>query len=199
MLLSKLEQKVLIHIKAECKKFGIKCLISKGKYIKLDGIKVNGYFDSDNLLLRFSTGTPNWLLVASHEYCHMLQYIENCPSWKAFGKNNINFTDWLNGQKLSIKKLNKVINLTIDVERDCEQRSSEFLKSFGYKKIEEYIQKANAYTLFYYYMRDNRVWYKIGQEPYNFSTVWKNFPKTLDIDKITVYNSLKNYYYYCVA
>jgi len=62
----------------------------------------------------------------------------------------------------------------------------------------EYIQKANAYTLFYLFVSDERVWYTIGKEPYRLPTVWKQFPKSFDIDLISTYNNLKHLYWRCI-
>lgn len=196
--MTKLEKHIIEHVKAECKKYKVKFYIGKGKYLLCNGIKVNGYFDSDELVLAISLNTPNWLLILSHEYSHMLQYFEQCKEWKYYEKSLFDFVAFIEGSKVSKKYLNKSIETLIDLERDCEVRSSNFLSSVGYDKIDVYIQKANAYTLFYYYMKENKVWYKIGKEPYNLPKVWKKFPKTFNIDKKAVYNELKNNYVNCV-
>jgi hypothetical protein len=61
----------------------------------------------------------------------------------------------------------------------------EKIKKWSLDKIidtEEYIQKSNAYILFYLWMKKNRSWYTIGKEPYNIDEIVSIMPKTFDID-----------------
>lgn len=191
--MTKIGQKVLTHVKAACKTSGVTLYVGKGKHVKCDEFKVNGYFDCKKKVLAFSTGTPAWVLVASHEVSHMQQWVDQCIAWKEYCSVTNDVSDFFEWSDESFR-------VTIAMERDCEQRSVKLLRSFGYpkKRIDEYIQKANAYTLFYHYVHEYKKWYKIGVEPYNLPKVWKKFPKVFGIDQKAVYNDLKQYYAYCV-
>jgi hypothetical protein len=84
-----------------------------------------------------------------------------------------------------MNNIDNEIRTSIIVEVDCEKRTVEKIKKYGLDSIiniDEYIQKSNAYVLFYLWMRKNRKWYTIGKEPYNIPDVVSVMPKTFDID-----------------
>ena len=115
----------------------------------------------------------------------MDQWVEKVPEWtENVGMDNIE--KWLNGDDtVNMNNIDNEIRTSIIVEVDCEKRTVEKIKKYGLDSIiniDEYIQKSNAYVLFYLWMRKNRKWYTIGKEPYNIPDVVNIMPKTFDID-----------------
>lgn len=163
------------------------------KLVKTPGVKyvgsdfmVNGYFDEVSRTLACSLGKDisQWLPVLLHEGSHMDQFLEQVPSWT----NNVGLDktdEWLSGEDVDLELISKEIKTSIDVELDCEKRTVEKIKKYNLQNIidvKEYIQKSNAYILFYLWMKKNRKWYTIGKEPYNIPQVVSSMPSNFDIN-----------------
>jgi translation elongation factor EF-1beta len=119
----------------------------------------------------------------------MDQFLENDPVFN----NSLGLDEtfkWTEGSEdVDFNKIDREIESGIAVEVDCEKRTVEKIKQYGLEfvvSVDEYIQKSNAYVLFYRWMRKNRTWYKIGLEPYNIKSVYTKMPKTFDIDYSTL-------------
>lgn len=182
--------KVFIEdLKIYTKENNIKLILSpeKGVQFSEGGILCNGYFDDITSTLACALGkdVSQWLVILLHESCHMDQWVEKVPEWtENVGMDNIE--KWLNGDdSVNMNNIDNEIRTSIIVEVDCEKRTVEKIKKYGLDSIiniDEYIQKSNAYVLFYLWMRKNRKWYTIGKEPYNIPDVVSVMPKTFDID-----------------
>jgi len=182
--------KVFIEdLKLYTKENNIKLVLSpeKGVQFSEGGILCNGYFDDITSTLACALGkdVSQWLVILLHESCHMDQWVEKVPEWtENVGMDNIE--KWLNGDDtVNMNNIDNEIRTSIIVEVDCEKRTVEKIKKYGLDSIiniDEYIQKSNAYVLFYLWMRKNRKWYTIGKEPYNIPDVVSVMPKTFDID-----------------
>ena len=182
--------KVFIEdLKIYTKENNIKLILSpeKGVQFSEGGILCNGYFDDITSTLACALGkdVSQWLVILLHESCHMDQWVEKVPEWtENVGMDNIE--KWLNGDdSVNMNNIDNEIRTSIIVEVDCEKRTVEKIKKYGLDSIiniDEYIQKSNAYVLFYLWMRNNRKWYTIGKEPYNIPDVVSVMPKTFDID-----------------
>lgn len=182
--------KVFIEdLKIYTKENNIKLILSpeKGVQFSEGGILCNGYFDDITSTLACALGkdVSQWLVILLHESCHMDQWVEKVPEWtENVGMDNIE--KWLNGDdSVNMNNIDNEIRTSIIVEVDCEKRTVEKIKKYGLDSIiniDEYIQKSNAYVLFYLWMRKNRKWYTIGKEPYNIPDVVNVMPKTFDID-----------------
>jgi hypothetical protein len=177
------------NLQERCDENGINILITNTKgipYVTDSGLMVNGYFDEDAKILACAAGKDisQWLTILIHESSHMEQFMEGVPEWT----NNLglNETDkWLSGNDVDMKKVTDEIKTSIQVELDCEKRTIKKIKKWGLDNIvdtDEYIQKANAYIMFYLWMKENRKWYEIGREPYNLPEIFKEMPKTFDND-----------------
>jgi hypothetical protein len=168
----------------------IKLLLSSESGIRYgedSNIFCNGYFDGDNRVLACAMGKDisYWLIILLHESSHMDQFLENDPNWT----NNIGLvqTDkWLEGSDdVDLDIISEEIRTSINIEIDCERRTIQKIKNWsleGIIDLEEYIQKSNAYILFYLWMKKRRSWYTIGKEPYNIPEIVSTMPKTLNID-----------------
>ena len=182
--------KVFIEdLKIYTKENNIKLVLSPEKGVKFSegGILCNGYFDDITSTLACALGkdVSQWLVILLHESCHMDQWVEKVPEWtENVGMDNIE--KWLNGDdSVNMNNIDNEIKTSIIVEVDCEKRTVKKIKKYGLDSIiniDEYIQKSNAYVLFYLWMRKNRKWYEIGKEPYNITDVVSVMPNTFDID-----------------
>ena len=194
--------KVFIEdLKIYTKENNIKLILSpeKGVQFSEGGILCNGYFDDITSTLACALGkdVSQWLVILLHESCHMDQWVEKVPEWtENVGMDNIE--KWLNGDDtVNMNNIDNEIRTSIIVEVDCEKRTVEKIKKYGLDSIiniDEYIQKSNAYVLFYLWMRKNRKWYTIGKEPYNIPDVVNVMPKTFDIDYTILDSNIEKTY-----
>ncbi|QDJ96458.1 hypothetical protein Xoosp13_272 [Xanthomonas phage Xoo-sp13] len=189
-------------VKQECKENGIRFYQGRGKTVALqDGIKSNGYFDPgvDGATPTLAIAKGGNLELLVHEFSHMRQYLERAAVWEAL-ENNSKIWDWINGQDgFTEKDLDKSVVAYYNVEIDCERRTVAQFKEWNVDvNIPEYIQKANAYTMFYFFMRDHRVWYTPGKEPYKLEKVWKSMPKTFTFDRVVCYNKISHLFNHCI-
>jgi formyltetrahydrofolate synthetase len=81
----------------------------------------------------------------------MDQFIEQVSSWTE--NLDLKETDkWLEGDNnVDMERVSNEIKTGIQVELDCEKRTVEKIKKWGLEfvvSVNEYIQKANAYTYF---------------------------------------------------
>lgn len=156
------------------------------EYINMDGVPCNGVFidhPSPQLVVACKKSQDLWLPILVHESCHMDQWIEQCKAWtdSKIGDNTDKMdilSLWLNGYvDLNKNQLDDYIRGMREVELDCEKRSVVKIMNYGLGiDVKEYIQKANAYVMFYNYMMKKRTWYTPGQEPYNTPAIWGNMP-----------------------
>jgi hypothetical protein len=201
-----LRQKLVKIARKECKESNVKLYLGKRKAVRCIKILVNGFFDAtpddeDIPVLACATGRPNWELVLVHELSHLRQWRENCKLWAEYEKIPGNLIDHaISGKNISQRSLEKHIRTAMLLERDCEYRSYDTLKELGYpkNKLQDYVQKANAYTIFYLAILKWRKWYQIGKEPYNIKAIWSKFPTTFDIDVYATFDDLSHLYEQCI-
>lgn len=161
-------------------------VLSKASFVKIDGIKSNGYFYDAERTLAVATGKSfdKWFPTLVHEFCHFNQWRSRSSIWHkdTYGINDKSgvVDDYINRKKVNKRTLKKAIRWCIAVEFDCEKRAVKHIDKFNLPLDKEtYIQKALAYVLFYHYVEKHRKWYKIGKEPYKLKSVWSKMPKTL--------------------
>ena len=194
-------------------------LVDDTKRIALShGVRVN-FQDSDTILYQGTKvgggyftdyGTPtiacaihgdikNWGTTLAHEASHMDQWIEKSPYWTdnyIDGKESIDWLEeWCNGKEFTNEQVDDFIDRAIGVELDCEKRTIEKLKKYNIPvNIEEEIQKANSYIIYYRFLKETRRWYD-RSTPYLTMAVWSEMPKTFNIDYTKVPQRIKNLYY----
>jgi len=176
----------LSHVSLVTKIHGVNLDIAKSRFVECGGSRCNGFFvENPKPILAVASKQPmnKWLPILAHEYSHMTQWVEKSPVWTenfVGGFETMEIIDlWIAGKiELSKEQLDDYISKARNVELDCEKRTVNIIKLFGLPiKIEEYIQKANAYVFFYKIIKNTRSWYKIGKEPYNIRSVWRWMPK----------------------
>ena len=184
-------------VRKSCKEEGVRFYFPPTRFIRNEGIQCNGYFDGESRTLAVAKNAANWFITLAHEYSHMMQWKEDCPAWKATSK--VEFLDWLD-PKLTKKKRQKTIKITFEMELDCEKRTTKLFRELGMDKkfLTEYIQKSNAYTMFYLFIGEHCKWYKMGKEPYQLKSVWSKFPKTYNFNLEKAYKRLSPLYWQCI-
>ena len=160
-------QEFIKHVKQECKKHNVKCVLKNTKTVKLtdDNDRCSGYFDEESLVVAMNR--PDALQILVHEYCHLTQWVEQCDSWVASVKNESHdkLYRWLAGD--DIKDIKKAISICRDLELDNEKRAIKMIKRFNLPiDIDIYIKKANAYVQYYNYLPISRKWCSPKNTPY---------------------------------
>ena len=91
------------------------------------------------------------------------EYIEKTNIWK--GANQCGpMDDWLLGK--DVKNIEERIDQVKWLELDCEKRTVKNMIKYNLPvNISSYIQKANSYILFYNYIKETRLWCKMGNSP----------------------------------
>lgn len=151
-----------------------------------DGLPCRGYFDDEakELAVAVGPGAGRWWYTLCHEYSHFKQWQEKL--WT--GSDNFSdFNEWIDGSKeLSRKRIDKMIRYVQECERDAERRGLKLIKKYKLPDAKDYIQKANAYILFYEVIRKHRKWCKPGCSPSTIKEVFslvsnKSIVKNLNV------------------
>jgi hypothetical protein len=185
-------KKFINDLKSYTSKNNIKLILSPEMGLDTKGGVCNGYFDGDEqgniptLACALGKDVSQWLIILLHESCHMDQWVEQVPEWTENLSGMSNIDDWLSGNdNIDMSLIDKEISLSVKCEVDCEKRTVDKIKKYNLQNIiniTEYIQKSNAYVLFYLWMRKNRRWYNIGKEPYNQASIVSIMPKTFEVN-----------------
>jgi hypothetical protein len=177
------------HVKSECKKHNIKCVLKNTKTVRLtdNNDRCSGYFDEESLVVAMNR--PDALQILVHEYGHLTQWIEQCEPWVRSVKNNSHdkLYRWLAGE--NIRNIEKSISICRDLELDNEKRSVKIIKKFNLSiNINMYIKTANAYVQFYNYILISRKWCTPNNTPYKNKYLLEIMPSKFNMN----YNKLTN-------
>ena len=152
-------ERFLKDLREQCSSHNIKIKFARAKTVDVGGgIRTCGYYDADGRAIAVGKKNRHWLSVLVHESCHMDQHLEGSELWdreSVFGNNILDA--WLLGKGVS--HLRKAINRIQALELDCEKRA---VKKIAFYDLPintiTYIQKANAYILYYNYVYETGVW-----------------------------------------
>lgn len=176
------EQEFVQFVKKECKYYGVKCRIGKGVYVKFtDGERSSGYFDDGKLELAVGGKNPNFLSILAHEYCHMRQWVEKADVWVKTNeeKSYIYWAKHLKGEK--VENMDYHYDLMRDLELDNEKRTVQLIKDLNLPiDVRGYTKKANAYVMFYNYMKISGKWCRIP--PYTCERLMAELPDTFSMN-----------------
>ncbi len=171
----------ITSLKRKANKLGIQLQLDNNKFIIDNKLECAGYF-MEKIgripgILATATGLSikEWLPILVHESCHMDQWNEKIKLWDEADRLNPNLIDeWLNGKDFSTKRVEAAINITRDLELDCEKRAVKKIKKFNLPiDISEYIQKGNCYLFFHNYMKKTRKWYDPKNDPFTNPKIYK--------------------------
>lgn len=153
------------HVKAECKRTGIKCDLRPTKYLKLSNIRCSGYFDSEGKVLVCSMNRPDSLGILAHEYAHLTQWEEGIDLWHKSDTSLTKIDQWLGGQR--VHNIKKHLGVSRDLELDNERRTAKLISKWKLSiDLKDYIKKANSYIHFYNWMYHSRKWSSPNNSPY---------------------------------
>lgn len=177
-------------VKEECKKNGVIFKPYKRGYIKLtNDIKCGGFFDDGSdpetrkATLAFAQGRADYLELLVHEYCHMTQWIDGIDLWEVSAGSMSTVDEWLSGVDHPMEKVEAALNASRDLELDNEKRSAEMFKKWDLPvDVDLYIKKANAYVLFYNYLKTSRKWSVPGNAPYTNKNILEAMSDKFDMD-----------------
>lgn len=152
---------VLAEIMRRCRTFGVTVIISPSRNIKGDdGTESGGWFCGDTRRLAVSTGCSEegWLGLLLHEYCHLTQWVEDTPLWRAYDDG---MWRWLAGKQ--VKNPRAAVRSVQALEEDCERRTVRLIHELQAPiSVEGYTRSANAYLHFHNVIADKRKWYRPG-------------------------------------
>lgn len=176
------EKEFIAFVKKECKYYGVKCKLSKSRYIRWDNSTASGYFDDTSMALACAIKRPDYLGILAHEYCHMTQWSEKAPVWIAAieAKSYQAWADHLNGKPVEMDTHFQIMR---DLELDNEKRTALLIKKLDLPiDIKLYIKKANAYVMLYNYMRITGLWAKPNNSPYTNERILAAMPDRFSLD-----------------
>jgi hypothetical protein len=151
------------YIRNECKKAGVKIVLSDGELIDgSDSVAVPGFFNGEKNELYAARGNKRYLPILVHEFNHAVQKMENCSAWTNCYVNEIDmavlFDLWLEKKiELNVEQLREYTQRIIECEKDCEERTAKMIKEFNLP-IKDYEKKANSYILMYHVVEGLREW-----------------------------------------
>lgn len=191
-------------IKRKAEENGVKLILQDTKTVPyaVGDFPVSGYFvDYGKPTLAVATGKPlkDWVMVLAHEGSHMEQWIEKSPYWNnSFinGREAVEYIDeWCGGKEFTKEELDDICKRSLEIELDCERRTIEKAISYNLPVIiEEEIQKANSYILFYTFIKQVRKWNKPGKAPYQIKEVWSKMPSTFEMNYFIVPEEIAELY-----
>ncbi len=145
---------------------GISIVVTEDDIIK-DDVSCCGYFDFTELKLAISTAykRSDFLYAFIHESCHMDQWLEKSRAILDAEDPLEDFFYWLGGEEIDIDFDPYVAaGIIQNAELDCEIRTVNKLKEWGYKTPRNYVKKANSYILTYQWMAKERRWIDFDYE-----------------------------------
>lgn len=187
----------IAHVKKICKERKIKFLLSKHSVVNAKESPTSGFFDAGSRYLTVAKGKnprQHWLSTLVHEYSHVEQEIDNDPTFFTEIKDSSAeylLDMFLMGKlKLSYKQLDLAIKKIVACEHNCEKRSVKNIDKFNLKlNKKKYIQQANAYLFYYYFVQEAKVWVPAPLAAYHQEFIVDNMPT-----KILSFNQYKKLY-----
>lgn len=166
MPFSKKEQDFIQYVKSRCKEHGVKCSLRNSKFVKMEGhVKCSGWFDEEVPELVVSMNRPDWIEILAHEYSHLTQFVEQIPVWTEGVTSLPVVWAWLDGK--DHPKIDYHIDSAKELELDNEQRTVKIIQAFELNiDLDHYIKKANAYIMFYNWLKQTRRWSSPHNSPY---------------------------------
>ena len=188
--------KFIEQLKQDCKSNKIGLFLYNQKFLIDDGDKFGGWFCPNKRELHCSF--PNklqtkYVELLVHESCHMDQFINQTPKWvKEQNNDSLSiFWEWLkNPTKININQ--HLLNVQL-MEAECEQLSIQKIIDLDLGiNIQQYIQKANSYLVFYTVLKETKKW--CDYPPYKFKEIWLQMPSDKILQKFSISKELKALY-----
>ena len=152
---------------------------------KIEDNVVSGYFSELDNEIVVGINTDSWIEVLVHEFCHYIQYTENCKEWQALEMDNDNACNlmwlWINKEiELKEKEIDVIFKKVQSMELDCERRTVNLIKKYKLPiDVKQYITEANIYIYFYNFAAKNRLWFPSNIGPNSFKKLYSLVPKSM--------------------
>lgn len=170
-------------VQQDCSAKGVQFKVTDGAFLVLDGLRCNGYFvEEPTPILAVATGKSSrkWFKTLVHEYCHMLQWLEQTRKWKDSAKSDYMWSWFVGEDRVTRRQAYRSALYALDLELDCERRVLRLIKKLDLPiDPVRYAQEANAYVYFYYAALKHKRWYEVGKEPYSLPRLVDRMPKHL--------------------
>lgn len=155
-------------------KKGVTVHLDPANYVSEGGADCSGYFDPAEKKFVCSTGKSFWFETYAHEYGHFTQWVDGVLTEE--DEDDI-LWDWLVGGDYTYEAVKKSVRASQDIEADNEKRTVELIKKYGLPiDVPTYIQKSNAYILFYSVVLMTRRW-SDGETPtYSVPEIYGKLP-----------------------
>ncbi len=175
-------------VKSECRSHRVSFKEYKRSYVKMGSMKCGGFFDDGTdgryvkkPTLAYAKGSESAAELLVHEYCHMTQWLDAIPLWRAANDSMGSVDDWLGGKE--VENIEECLNNARDIELDNEIRAVGMIRKWELPiDIPLYTRKANSYIQFYNYMKESRSWYKPGRAPYSIPEILEVVSDRFDMD-----------------
>lgn len=178
---------ILLHVSKECRRHGVKFVISAQPYVMDDCI---GWFSEvpdtkigeHELVIATGRDEEDWLSTLLHERGHMHQWIEDPEGFRRSDVLEGNVFKWIAREiELTDAEADEACRASMLIELDAERRALLAFKEFGLS-IDPviYAQKGNAYGHFYTAARRFRRWYDKDKSPYRNDQIRCQFPVVID-------------------
>lgn len=162
--------KFLGHIEEQCEENNVALIYHPSDFIGPE--RCRGYFaepeggGEGELKVAVKNDISDWFPVLVHEYCHLLQWIDKEPTYKActIGKEGDagTFMDyWLEKQvDLDDDKRSEYFKKVREMELNNERRAVDIIKIWNLPiNLNRYIRQASAYIYFYIAAEKFQCWY----------------------------------------
>jgi hypothetical protein len=169
-------------VKKECNSANVKFDLRKSKSIRDGKFTCAGWFTSDKPAeLVVAMNRADALEILVHEYAHMTQWMDGILIWYSAGDSILYVSRWLENR--SVADIDYHIGMVRDMELDNEMRSVDIIKAWNLPiDIDKYIQKANAYLMFYNWLRVSRRWSRPAKSPYTSKAIVESMSTKFDMN-----------------
>jgi hypothetical protein len=137
-----------------------------GKLIFLNGRYCGGkskcsglfYLDAkDNPVIKVAKGgldEEEWFGILIHEYCHFMQWRDNCKHWERFCNYDVTYSQIL----LKPERHKSALTALMELEINCEKSAVKIIKNNNIFDHKTYVQSANAILYKYAFLYNFNKW-----------------------------------------
>lgn len=186
MILTSHDTDFISHVKHECRRHGVKLVLSTKSYFSDDAQSYGGYFNHNDKELAVADigNNYNMLTTLVHEFSHMEQWIYDDPTFthrlRGGHESTAILNNWLMGQSYTKNTIRSAVAIIRECELNCERRSIANIKKYKLSiDTKRYARNANAYILFHHYVLQKRKW-DFDRSPLHNSYLVEQMPSDMD-------------------
>lgn len=167
-------------VENQCIEHDVKFIFNKDlKKIKHGETTIVGYFSQDVPELVVAANNHKYISVLLHEYCHMLQWIDNPDDYERLYYGYL--YEWIEGSVHDCTKAKQSYEKYCTLERDVAFRGLPLIKKFGLRlDPDRWIQSHNAELTWFAMSLEHRNWGLKYKGPCYPTNLVKMMPKHLN-------------------